>query len=179
MSGAEVVGLISGIISIVDAISKIHGAVRDASGLPASFRDALRKMPLVKDTLLAAKQGIDRGASQSSYVELERVLESCREKTSSLEKIFRHLAVKPGSSRTRRYAVGIRTLGKGQQVEELMERILSDLQLLTANYAIRSASQEQVQELLMEMRNGGDDSVLSDHTSSVEASPGPSASLIR
>ncbi|KAI2602638.1 hypothetical protein GGR54DRAFT_623443 [Hypoxylon sp. NC1633] len=163
MSGTEVIGIISGIISIVDAITKIHGAVQDASGLPATFRDVLQKMPLVKTTLLEAKRGVDDGASGSSYVELQGTLESCRQKATSLEKIFRNLAIKPGASRAKRCTVAARSLFKDKEVKGLMDRILADLQVLTASHAIKSATKEQVQDLVTEMKKIGDDS-FSDQT---------------
>jgi hypothetical protein len=166
MSGAEVVGLISGIVSIVDAIVKIHGATKDASGLPSTFRDVIQKLPLLKDTLLAAQQGMDDGASDDSYAELKRVLGSCKEKADLLEKTFRTVKIDRDSSRAERYISAFRTLGKGRHVEELMDRILADMQLLTANYAIKGATKAQVKDLVMEMRNYENESK-SDYSSSI------------
>lgn len=51
MSGAEVIGVISGIIAIVDATIKIYSAANDASGLPEAFRDVALRLPLVSKTL--------------------------------------------------------------------------------------------------------------------------------
>ncbi|RYP40678.1 hypothetical protein DL767_001536 [Monosporascus sp. MG133] len=154
MSGAEVIGLISGIISIAEAIIEIHGAVQDASGLPSAFRDVARRMPLLKDSLIAAQRGMEDGANNKSYTALKEVLESCKDKADSLERIFKAITVKPKASRAGRYSSAVRSLGKGRKVEELMDSILADMQLLTGNYAIKSPTRAQVQELIVEMRKG-------------------------
>jgi len=39
MSGAEVIGIISGVIAIINATIKIYSAANDASSLPEAFRD--------------------------------------------------------------------------------------------------------------------------------------------
>lgn len=152
MSGVEVVGLISGIISIVDAIVKVHNAIKDTSGLPSAFRDIAPRLPLLKESLIAAQEGIEDGADGTSYSSLKTVLEGCARKAVALERMFRAMALKPSTSKFRRYLVLVRSLGKGRQVEDLMDSILDDMQLLIGNYAIRSASRAHVQDILTEIR---------------------------
>ncbi|KAK7422485.1 hypothetical protein QQZ08_009473 [Neonectria magnoliae] len=53
MSGGEVLGLISGIIAIVDATLKVYNAYSSASSLPSTFRDVAARLLLVQDTLCA------------------------------------------------------------------------------------------------------------------------------
>ena len=152
MSGAEVVGLISGIVSIVDAIVKIHEAIQSTSGLPSSFHNVALRLPLLRESLVAAQEGIKGGAHEGSYSALERVLKSCEKKAGSLERKFRAMRVEPNSSKARRCIVSIRALKMGGRVEELMDSILDDMQLLIGNYAIQAATRTQVQDLVMEMR---------------------------
>ncbi|KAK3364328.1 hypothetical protein B0T25DRAFT_529796 [Lasiosphaeria hispida] len=51
MSGAEVIGIISDVIAIIDATAKIYKAANDASGLPEAFHDIATRPPLARDTV--------------------------------------------------------------------------------------------------------------------------------
>lgn len=153
MSGAEVLGIISSTISIIDAIVQICGAIRDASGLPPAFRNVLQQMPLLKGTLKAAQQGMENGASEGSHDTLKRTLEGCQTKVNSLEKLFQAVIVQPGASRTTRYTSAIRSFGKEHRVEELMDSISIDMQILTANHAFQTVKTSQIQGLVTGMRD--------------------------
>ena len=161
MSGVEVVGLISGIVSIVDAIVKIHGAIQNTSGLPSAFHNVALRLPLLRESLLAAQEGIKDGADEGSYSALKRVLEGCEKKASSLERKFRAMRIEPNASKARRYIASIRALRMSGRVEELMDSILDDMQLLIGNYAIQAATRTQVQDLVMEMRETREDATAS------------------
>lgn len=110
-------------------------------------------MPLLRDTLQASQTGLEQGEEKASYAALEQILESCKEKVASLEKIFRAVMVAPGASKPERYAAAIRTLGKGRRLEELMGDIVDDMHLLTSNYAVKAATRSQVKELSAQMQN--------------------------
>ena len=61
MLGAEgfaVAGVISSIISIVDATKKIYNATTKAHGLPEAFRQIAGQFPIVEDKLNSAEQYI-------------------------------------------------------------------------------------------------------------------------
>ncbi|RSL87741.1 hypothetical protein CDV31_016204 [Fusarium ambrosium] len=58
MPVAEVTGVISAIITIIEASIKIYRTASEASGLPQSFRDAASRLPLVQDTLKLAVDGL-------------------------------------------------------------------------------------------------------------------------
>lgn len=144
MSGAEVIGLVSGIIAIVDVIVKIHDAVRDASGVPSTFRDAASWMPLLKDTMLAIKSDLSDRIDQTSVVALQNVLEGCNDKVQALEKIFQTIEVAPDASVIKRYTLASRALGKSRKLDELTKGIQSDLQLLAANYTINASARSTI-----------------------------------
>ncbi|KAI1859849.1 hypothetical protein JX265_010298 [Neoarthrinium moseri] len=153
MSGAEVIGLISGIIGIVDVIIKVYGAAKDATGLPSSFRVVVRRLPLIKDTLETAAGGLDETESEVYFAALKGVLEACGEKADALEKIFRRVMVDQDATRAERYAAAVRTLGKGRKVEDLMDGVLGDLQTLSASCAVRAATRTQLRSLVEESKN--------------------------
>ncbi|KAI1162837.1 hypothetical protein F5B18DRAFT_622353 [Nemania serpens] len=109
-------------------------------------------MPLLKDTLRASLNGLEQGEDEASYAALKQILESCKEKVTSLEKIFRAVMVAPGASKPERYATAIRTLGRGRRLEELMSDIVDDMHLLTSNYAVKAATRSQVKEILAQVQ---------------------------
>ncbi|KAI0387900.1 SesA protein [Hypomontagnella monticulosa] len=159
MSGAEIVGLISSVIAIIDGMTKVYDAIRDASGMPSTFRNVIRQLPLLKSTLTDAQQNMQNDTGGNSYDTPKKVLESCTEKINALEKIFRVVMVEPSTSRARRYASAIQTLGKGRRVEELMNSILADVQLLTASYAVKAVTKSQVDCMIMERGYGAGDTI--------------------
>ncbi|KAF6829984.1 hypothetical protein CPLU01_07599 [Colletotrichum plurivorum] len=151
MSGAEVIGLVSGIVGIVDAIIKFHDAVQDAAGLPGAFREVANRMPLLRDTMLAVQHDLGSEADPESAAALKQALEGCREKSQALEKIFGNVAVAPEASRAQRYFSAVRTFGKGRKLEELMSGIQADMQLLAANYTIKASTRARVVNVIQDL----------------------------
>ena len=86
MSGAEIIGLISGIVSIIDAALKAYDAATDATSLPSAFRDAAARLPLIQNTLKITMNGlINKPESSSSGIELKEMLDNCTQKATKLE----------------------------------------------------------------------------------------------
>ena len=157
MSGAEVVSLISAIISIIDASLQLYEAVNNASGLPKSFRDVAVRLPLVQDTLETARTGLTREEdepSTRSRVALTKVLESCRDKVVAANAMLQAVMPATGASRMKRYYKAFKTIPKGDKVESLMEGILGDLQVLTSSYAVKAATQARIERLIVAVRGG-------------------------
>ncbi|KAI1772520.1 SesA protein [Hypoxylon cercidicola] len=155
MSGAEVIGLISGIIAIIDASLKLYEAVDDASGLPQSFRDVAARLPLVHDTLEKASTGLTgEEDTAAAYIALARVLESCRNKAAALKEVLQAVMPAVNASRMERYYKAIKTLPNADKVENLMDGILGDLQVLTGNRAVKAATQAQIERLIDAAKRG-------------------------
>jgi hypothetical protein len=51
-AAGAVIGLISGILSIIDAAKRVYDAAKDATHLPKAFREVAQRLPLVHNTLL-------------------------------------------------------------------------------------------------------------------------------
>lgn len=148
MSGAEPIGLISGIIAIIDVAVKIYTTVSDASGIPEAFRDAFTRLPLVRETLQTALQNFETSDPDDSlYQAIKPVLDGCKRKASRLEELFRKVIPSASASRMEQYLRAVRTLGKGSLVESLMQGILRDVQLLATNSVMNLATDEQLEEL--------------------------------
>ncbi|KAK3302953.1 uncharacterized protein B0T15DRAFT_402363 [Chaetomium strumarium] len=155
MSGAELIGIISGIVSLAQASIKIYQAVDNASGLPKSFQDVFARLPLVQSTLEAAAAGIaeeeeagDNLASDRSRAALGKVLESCRDKAAALNKILRAVMPTAGAKRMERYLKAIKTTPNADKVENLMDGILRDMQVLTVSQVVNAPIRSQMKELI-------------------------------
>jgi len=149
MSGAEagfVIGLISGVISIIEAAKTVFDAAKDAKGQPEAFRQVAARLPLVIEILRSAKEralALDDTAQEA----LEPILESCKAKAENLNKIFQKVIRKDDDKWFDRYKKALGTLGKGDKVESLMEGILKDTQLLAYEKLMGIATETQAKEL--------------------------------
>jgi hypothetical protein len=149
MSGAEaafVVGLISSVISIIEATKTVYDAAKDAKGQPEAFRQVAARLPLVTAILHKAKertQTLDEMAQEA----LEPTLESCKTKAEKLEKMFRKVIRTDDDKWYDRYKKAVGTLGKQGRVEGLMEGILKDIQVLACERLMGTATDSQVKEI--------------------------------
>ncbi|ETS77351.1 hypothetical protein PFICI_11225 [Pestalotiopsis fici W106-1] len=148
MSGAEIIGVVSAIIAILDAAVKVYDTVSDASGLPLAFRDVARRLPLVTETMQTVRQHLDScNPDESVYKAVEPIADSCKDKASRLERIFREVIPQESASRMQRYKLAFRTLGKGSLVESLMKGILDDVQLLAGNHIMKLGTEADLRRL--------------------------------
>ncbi|OAP54477.1 hypothetical protein AYL99_11578 [Fonsecaea erecta] len=150
MSGAEaslVIGLISGVISIVSAIRSTYDAVKDKDNLPEAFRDVARRLPIVQETLNAAKAHIQDNQSDKTSEGVKAIIKACESKAQKLNALFQKVAPQEEDSRADRYLKAVRNLGKGGRVEVLMKGILEDMQLLAGNGVVKLASEAQLRDL--------------------------------
>lgn len=147
MSGAEVLGVISGVLAIIDGVTKVSSAIKDSHGLPAAFREVHKRLPLVHYILNELKENERSELHTKSWQAMMPALESCQEKAERLELIFNQILPQPEDLRKDRYLRALRTLGKGSSVEVLMEGILADCQLLIGLRSLKTVSKDQIAEL--------------------------------
>ncbi|KAH6883819.1 SesA protein [Thelonectria olida] len=148
MSGFEIIGLISGILTILETVSTLHRAVENAHGLPPALREVARRLPLVQDTLKSAEGHIKQsGANEKACAAIKPIVEGCKEKAERLRDVLQEMAPETDDSRLQRVGLAIRMLGKNRWAEELMKGMLEDAHLLAGNRAIKAATEEQVTEL--------------------------------
>lgn len=137
MSGAEVLGIISAVISIIDATIQVTNAIQDEAGLPSNFKTVAAKLPLIAKLLDDAERYVEEEGNEENeglVLSFTPVLKDCKEKAAQLQELFEKVAPAEGDSRTNRYIKAARTIGKGGRVETLMKGILDDLQLLTTEF---------------------------------------------
>lgn len=150
MSGGEaslVIGLISGIISIVSASKQVFEAAHDATGLPKAFREVESSLPLVNDTLQAVEKYIEEGPSTATCKAVKPLLERCKAKAETLAEIFKKVIPADDASHLNRYYSAVRALGKGNKVESLMAGILEDVDAIASNRAMRTATAAQLERV--------------------------------
>lgn len=157
MSGAEaglVIGLISGIISIVEATWTIYSDIKDTKCLPRTFHQTAETLPLVEDTLRIAQGYIDKlESTEESCKAMKRILEGCKTKTEKLQNIFGEIAPQPDDSRFASYRKVARALGKGSRVEALMDGVLRDVTALVQNHGIKTVTDESLGKMAKAMED--------------------------
>ncbi|KFY02662.1 hypothetical protein O988_02002 [Pseudogymnoascus sp. VKM F-3808] len=137
MSGAEaglVLGIISAIISIIDATKKVYEAVEDEAGLPTNFKKSATKLPLILKLLEYAEEYVNNETDESIKAAFTPTLEDCKVQAIHLQELFEKVMPGEGDSRWDRYMKAARTIGKGGRVESLVGGILDDLQLLATRF---------------------------------------------
>jgi len=157
MSGAEagfIIGLISGVISIIEAAKKVYDAAGDAKGQPEAFRQVAARLPLVIDILRSVEKSAPE-LDETTQEAIEPTLKSCKAKAEKLQEIFQKVIRKDNDKWFDRYKKAILTLGKGDKVECLMEGILKDTQVLAGEKLMGIATEAQVkglEEAITEMK---------------------------
>jgi hypothetical protein len=148
MSGIELIGIATTIVTFLSGCVEVIEAAEDASGLPPAFRDASARLPLIQESFSLARQGLDVNNTTESFIPLKRMLEAAEMKALTLHNLFKSIAPEVGSSRIRRYLQASKAIPKADEVEKLVEGIVRDLQVVTANYVIKGAVSAKITENL-------------------------------
>lgn len=152
MSGIEVLGLISSIISIIEASLEVYRSLTNASGLPSSFHDVASQLPAINATLRMASQGLYKDKSDDSVQTIKSSVEVCKKNVEELDLIFRNALPQNGSSRGSKLLRAIRTKSKENRVTSLKHGIMESLEVLTASHAVQAATREQLEDLTKLLR---------------------------
>ena len=146
VEAGTVIGLISAVITIIEATKTVYDAAKDAKGQPEAFRQVAARLPLVNEILQSAKERTQT-LEESAREALKPILKSCKAKAENLEKIFQEVIRKDDDKWYDRYKKAISILGKGDKVECLMEGILKDIQVLACERLMGTATDTQIKEL--------------------------------
>ncbi|KAG8673801.1 hypothetical protein FPOAC1_007120 [Fusarium poae] len=147
MSGIEIVGLIGSVVGIVQFIGEVSNALKNAKDLPEAFQEVGDRIALVRDILQNVERHIDGTAGDGTYQALKAILENCKDKASQLENIFQAVAPSDKTPRLKRYALAVKSLGKGKRVEVLAKGMIEDTQLLVLEHAAQAATEDQLAKL--------------------------------
>jgi hypothetical protein len=150
MSDAEVftvVGAIASVIGTIDGTKKVYDAATDAKGLPEAFREVAGRLPIVK-TILESAMGHIAGRDENSRKAVKCVVDACGEKSKRLEKLFQKTIPGEDASSLERYYKAVKTLGKGNAVENLMKGMLEDVQRLACEHSMQIATKAEEDEVV-------------------------------
>ncbi|KAM3087026.1 hypothetical protein ACMFMF_000958 [Clarireedia jacksonii] len=132
-----VLGIISSIISIIDATYKFYTTVEDEKGLPKNFKKSAASLPLIMQLLEDAQDYISSMDDETTKAAFVSTLQDCELRAKKLQDLFSKVMPDDKSSRLDRYLKAARTIGKGGRVESLMKGILDDMQLMTSKFPDR------------------------------------------
>jgi hypothetical protein len=151
MSGAEVslvLGLISSTITVIESCKKLYDAAKDAHGLPEAFRKVHARIPLVESILRSAEQPFrDHQVNDATATAMKGLVQACNQKVSAINDKFKKVLPTEGAGRLERYYKVVRTLGKGNEVESLMQGILEDIRVLVGDHNLKGPSAADMQKL--------------------------------
>ncbi|KAJ4141890.1 hypothetical protein NW754_014680 [Fusarium falciforme] len=138
MSGMEVISLISAIIGIIDGTSKLVKAIKDSRDLPDGFNAVSERLPLIRAVLQATERRIKESTEgQGDFGAVQALLESCQNQALRLKSIMQDVTIQPGATFADRSLLAVRRLAKESKMEQLMKRLLENVQLLAAIQTIK------------------------------------------
>jgi hypothetical protein len=155
-SGLEVVGGVSGTITLIDAAIRVvqkttdfREGYQEADGSPKAFHEVLQRLPLVIDTLQQIKNDnrLQHNSAETN-VAIQRVVKGCEGKAEELHVIFKDLAFCPGASRVEKYRQMISTLGKSKKVELLAGSMMQDLDVLVKTWFVGITTRQAVEKAM-------------------------------
>ncbi|KAI8659825.1 hypothetical protein NCS56_01200500 [Fusarium sp. Ph1] len=145
MSGMEVISLISAIIGIINGTSKLVKTIKDSRGLPDGFNAVSERLPLIRAVLQAAERRIKESTEgQGDFGAVQALLESCQDQALRLKSIMQDVTIQPGATFADRSLLAVRRLAKEGKMEQLMKRLLENVQLLAAIQTIKPPTDGKV-----------------------------------
>lgn len=152
---AEVLGIISAIIAIVDATQKICEQVRDAHDLPEAFTVIHSQLPLVGSVLRAAEDKYP-GKQTADEPQIEATLQSCRLQAEKLRILFEKVCPPAHTGRLQRYKKALENTIRDRtaRVEHLWTSILRSLQVLETFHVFASLNAHgEIEDALSDIEN--------------------------
>ncbi|CZR57736.1 uncharacterized protein PAC_07625 [Phialocephala subalpina] len=136
MSGAEVIGVISGILQLIsfstDVYKRAKGFSHDVRELPAVFQNIYSVLPTVRSSLEQTQRRIEAGEfDESQCRELRELLAHCQAKLTELNEIFSKILPPEGASKWTRGWKAILSVGQDKQVENLEKALMRNVEALT------------------------------------------------
>jgi hypothetical protein len=144
---AEVIGAISGVITLIETSIKVYESARKDIKLPETFEVVQRRLPVILNTLTTCKSNLtflEDKISKDVSKALEKTLEACAVKAVKLRGIFEKIISNDGNDTwKKRYSKVLHRFGKGSKVEELMIGLTEDVQVVVNHHAVLFANQQQ------------------------------------
>ncbi|KAF2228718.1 hypothetical protein EV356DRAFT_537864 [Viridothelium virens] len=133
-------------VAFIQSVSAIYKTIENLKGVPNAFKEVGQNLGLVKETLeLAGTQLQETTVNESTKKAIADVVVGCKKKAEKLDTIFKEIDkgkkndenAKDWSALVNVYRAAVLRLGKPSRVENLMQGILSRLNLLATHQAFR------------------------------------------
>lgn len=143
-----VIGGISGVIAILDALKTIYDAATDVAGLPKAFRTVNTQLP----TVMSILKDVDVHLKTAKWEEADRVavnqlIEQCEEHAVELNHIFQTAIPVTSDTIMRRGAKAVRATVKAGEVKKSWKSLMEELHVLGTKYGMGAATADQIDEL--------------------------------
>lgn len=159
MSGLEVIGGISAVITIIDRSVEVWNNAKKDLKLSETLKTVANRLPILRDTLQTCREHLEpiQGTLPGDAAEgLSKTLKGCETKAEKLHTIFKETIAGEDDEWYEKYRKVARRLGKGSKVEELMKSMTEDTQNLVNYHLVKSVKPElcgRLEELLKEMES--------------------------
>lgn len=149
MSGADaaalVLGLVSSVITICEALADIWQAAHDTTGLPKRLKTAADELPLISAALDQAKANIKVASQRANAVDLStwqsvhQVFKTCEDSATVLRELFIKYLPVENDDRTTRYSKIFSLKRKSGEIQEHIHKILQHIQTLVNHQILQDA----------------------------------------
>lgn len=137
MSGVEIIGVVSSIVTLVDATIKICKSTKD---LPQDLRVIAESLPLIHEVVKSFGQNIHDKINDDTRTVVYPALRRCELNTRTLRDIIRGALPRSNESSPERAVRASRVIfGRVKEARALMGNIRNDFLLLQQQYAFQNA----------------------------------------
>lgn len=153
----EVLGGISAVIAIIDALIEVWNGVQKDHKLSTTFVTVANRLPILRDTLQTCHEHfrpVSATVASDVAQRLTKTVGSCKSKAEDLKIIFTATVLGEDDQWFERYRKAVRRLGKGERVEDLMKAMTEDAKSLANYHGVISASPglyAKLEEIVQEM----------------------------
>ncbi|KAJ4320119.1 hypothetical protein N0V84_006006 [Fusarium piperis] len=147
MSGIEIVGLVAGILPLIELAIKAVNEVKDAQQAPQSYLNVATRLPLIQEILEFVKTEAEKSeadGSESRYKSIQPLLQNCKAKAKELKSLLESVKPEPGASPYRRAEIAMRRVRQEGRLKEVMNNMLQAIQLIAAHRTLSGATDTQV-----------------------------------
>jgi hypothetical protein len=149
MSGFEVFGAVTGVITVVEAAIEIRQNLVNACNAPQAFTEVGNKLPLVRNVLRTIEEAARQANNDSFGTNLIPLVNDCKSKAEQIIDILRQSMSMAQESGFQRFMLAM----KQPQLNALLEALMKDIYLLAAHNTICGAPQARADEVLNSIRN--------------------------
>ncbi|KAI8235102.1 hypothetical protein K4K53_004777 [Colletotrichum sp. SAR 10_77] len=130
----EVVGMISGVVSLLETTGRAYDKLKKMKDLPQAFLEVHQRLPIAQEILKAIDAKYDQFTVADARL-IAPTVQACHKNAKALKAILERLPPRDDVTSSwdtlvKQYITIVKIQGKGERVEDLTKKILRDIQLL-------------------------------------------------